>query len=144
MGAPQRDAPDHAVPLTSARRARNPTHMRAPRSVLALLVLVACTTSTRSKAINDTLLGTNAAVAAFEAYDKLHQVSLASSAPDKATGEAELAAWAVTVAKVEKAIADTYKAITAAQGANDDPSLAAAVTAGKVLLGILTDVGVKL
>lgn len=118
--------------------------MRAPRSLapIVLALVFACGASAREKTIKTTYVAVNAAATGFVAFDKKHQLDVVAQAKDRATAEAELAAWRAKQADVERAVSAAFRAIAAAAIANDDPSVAGMLQAATVLSGLLHDLGV--
>lgn len=115
-------------------------------AMLVLLVGLAhtatgCATG-REKAIRTTLITTDAAKAAFVAFDRQHQLDLVAQAPDRAAGEAALVAWRAKQAEAEKAFEVTYRGIAAAATLNDDPSFNGMVQAAALLAAELKTLGV--
>lgn len=72
-----------------------------------------CATA-REKTIRATLTTTDAARAAFMAYDVAHIEHIARTAPDEPTANGQLATWQVEWLKINGLLLATYSAIAAA------------------------------
>jgi len=103
----------------------------------------ACGPSSREKTISATLTATNAAAAGFVAFDAKHQHYLVAAAPDRAHGEAELAAWRAHQLELEHYIEAAYRAIAAAALADDDPSVVSMLAAAAQLTEAMKALGVS-
>lgn len=111
--------------------------MRNPSRILLLVVLalVACGASARQRTISATLLGVDAAKAAFVAADATHQLQLVAGATSHDDGAAKLASYRDRRVKLVIAFEAAYRALAIAAILNDDPkSLANLVAAAKVAL----------
>lgn len=98
--------------------------------------------SADDKAIRATLATTQIAQAALIAYNDAHETQITSSAPDKATGMANLVAWFAEQAKLEAMIVDVYSGIAAWALVKDSPHLATVITAATTLAAELKASGV--
>ena len=110
--------------------------------LLVAFALFACGASAREKTISTALATTDAARAAFVAFDATHQTAIVTKAPDDATGKAQLAAYRATQAKIVLGFVTVYRAIAIAATANNDQSLAGLLSVAGVLESELRDLGV--
>src|SRR4029077_11883552 len=112
--------------------------------VLLLSLLLACSPSSQQKAVQDTFAGLNVASAAFLAYDNQHQQSIVAAAPDKATGEKQLATYRVEQGKVQELLTVGYQTVAAAAIVVSQPNVDTMLTAALNLYNELKSIGVKL
>jgi len=116
--------------------------------LLLAWILAACTAGARHKTIAATFITANTTSAAYSAYQLAHQhdkeQDIVVAAPDKATGEADLAAYRKKRERVEGAIKALYNAIAAAVIVDDEPSVTSMLAAAMLLNQALADLGVKL
>lgn len=97
------------------------------KALLVLAFVAGCGASARQTTLEATLTALDGASATFVSYDKAHQESIVSAAPDKATATTQIAAYRVTQTKILTTLVVAYQALVKAWSLNDDPSLATAV-----------------
>lgn len=116
--------------------------------LLLAWILAACSAGVRHKTIAATFLAANTTSSAYAAYQAAHQhdkeQDIVVAAPDKATGEADLASYRAKRDRVDGAIKALYNAIAAAVAIDNDQSVTSMVAAAMLLNQALTDLGVKL
>lgn len=112
------------------------------KALALVLALVACAASHRTKTLDDVYTATLAAGSAFTAYDGAHQQGIVAAGSDKATVDAQLAAWRATQVRILQLLVVTYQAIDAANKVNTDANLGAAVAAAALLAAELKKDGV--
>lgn len=116
-----------------------------PALVLFVAVAaLACSAGTREKTISTTLTAITAADHALVAFDGPHQLDIVSHAPDKATGESELAAYRDNRDKVRDGLIAAYRAVAVAATVDNDQSLAAMLQAVAIVEQELKEIGVTL
>lgn len=103
--------------------------------------LAAGCASVREKTIRATLTTTDAARAAFMAYDTAHQEHIARTAPDAVAARGQLANWQVEWAKVDNLFVSTYAAIAAAAALDTDISVATLMGAATALATEMKTIG---
>lgn len=118
--------------------------LRLTQTIIVVSLLCVCGASARQTTIATTYAGVNMAAAAFEGFDAKHIQDLVVAAPDKATGEASLQAYAAKQAEVKKLVVAAYQAIAAAALANDGLTLSNMIQVGLQLQTALKTLGVQL
>lgn len=123
------------------------TKMASAATMLVLVVMLAhtagCGASARQREINTTLVSLNAASQAFQLYDATHEQAIASTAPDRETGERQLSEWRQKRSIIESVFVAGYRAVAVAATLNDGQSLQAMENAAALVLQELTEQGVK-
>ena len=112
--------------------------------IILLISLGACAASTREKTIQTTFASLEAAENGFDAFSDQHQLDIATQAPDKATGEAQLAAFRKQRDAVKAKLAAAFHLLGAAVAVDNDQSVAAAVQAAAMVAQALHDLGVTI
>jgi hypothetical protein len=110
---------------------------------LFLLLVVACSQSTRNTTLSNTLASLNTAQQAFLLYDATHEQDISQNAHDKPSGELALSQWRQQRSVIDNVFVSAYKALAVAATANDNPSLQAMENALALVLQQLTTLGVK-
>lgn len=90
---------------------------------------MACTHNTRTETLQAAQLSVGAARDSLATYDQLEQDDIIAHAVTAEDGKTRLASWRHTRTELVTAIATAYRAIAIAGPLNDQPSLAAAMTA---------------
>jgi hypothetical protein len=113
-------------------------------AVATFLIVGACGASSRRSAIRDTFTATQAASAAFVAFDRQHQLEIVAAAKTEPEARAALDAYRVNRDRVEAVLVFAWQSIGAAATANDDPSFQKMLAAVLSLSAELKELGVKL
>ena len=119
--------------------------MKSLLIVLAFVVTFgACAASTRERTIQTTFISVQAAEIAFDTFSVQHTADIARNAPDKASGEAQLAAFEAKRNAVRDKLEAAYHLLVAAATVNNDPSVASAVQAATEVMQANSAFGVKI